>query len=69
MPQLLRRTAADKRDVTRLQPHTSRQSTQVSLDLKSVSIAATHYLTSWANHDTSGPSSILVLLLVRCPLG
>ena len=42
------RAAADKRGVTRLQPHISRQSTQVRLDPNSGSIAATHYLTSWA---------------------
>ena len=40
LPELLRRTAADKRGVTRF---------HVRLDPKSRSIAATHYLTSRAN--------------------
>jgi hypothetical protein len=31
LPELLRRAATDKRDVTRLQPHNSRQSAQCPL--------------------------------------
>jgi hypothetical protein len=50
--------AVDKRGVTRLQPHISRQSTQVSLDPKSGSIAATHYLTSRANSDSCAAAKV-----------
>ena len=53
LPALLRAAAADKRGVTRLQPHISRQSCNFLLDLESESIAATHYLTSWANFGSS----------------
>ena len=63
LPELLRGPPPIKRGVTRLQPHIHDGPRHVRLNPNAGSIAATHYLTSWAQAVWKG--ALCAPLLVR----